>query len=186
MQYSTKYLMRPPLTAALLSIASCSNSSNGSSSDSSPAKAESVQPADRQTADTTVTPPGARGDYTAFQLSDEEFERRLTKEYSRCMDLSGGVTINIRACSAQESELQDQRLNAVYKVTMARLPSDEARAALRASQRNWLKTRYVHCDEELAAAGEHGPDAGTIAPIILDACGLKEDIRRTAWLERYR
>ena len=102
------------------------------------------------------------------------------------MDKSGGVTINMRNCSAAEHERLDALLNSTYQSALTRLPSDAAREQLRAQQRHWLKTRYDHCDERLEEAGEGGPHSGTMALLILDACGLSEMDRRIAWLERYR
>jgi len=118
--------------------------------------------------------------YDRFGISDAQSERILSDDYRACMDASGGVTSNMRDCSAAESQRIDTRLNAAYHAAMARLASAAARNRLRALERRWIATRYRLCEHE--ARNERG---GTLWLIIMDACGLGEDVRRIAWLERY-
>jgi uncharacterized protein YecT (DUF1311 family) len=124
--------------------------------------------------------------YAKFKLTAAEQEQREGKAFVACMEKSGGVTVNMRDCSEAEGKRLDALLNSTYQSALARLPSDAAREQLRAQQRRWLETRYDHCDQELEEAGEGGPHRGTMALLILDDCGLSEDQRRIAWLERYR
>lgn len=112
--------------------------------------------------------------------TDAEVEARYTRAFARCMDQSGGVTINMRDCSAAEMAIQDERLNRTYRTLMRRLNSTQ-RAALRASERQWIASRERECDEHANFDG-----GGTIALLILDSCWLSETIGRTIWLERYR
>jgi uncharacterized protein YecT (DUF1311 family) len=123
---------------------------------------------------------GATQPYERFRISDAEFQRVTSAEYRRCMDTSGGVTSNMRDCSETESLRLDARLNAVYRDAMSRLPTPAARNRLRALERRWVATRYRDCERN--ARSERG---GTLWLIMMDGCGLDEDVRRIAWLERY-
>jgi uncharacterized protein YecT (DUF1311 family) len=69
----------------------------------------------------------------------------LSKEYSECMDKSGGVTGEMLACNDAEIRRQDALLNANYKKLMSKLSGARQKALLKA-QRAWLKFREAHCD----------------------------------------
>jgi uncharacterized protein YecT (DUF1311 family) len=62
---------------------------------------------------------------------------------------------------------------------MKRLPSAR-RAALRMSQRAWIKQRDAACPLD------QGDGVGTIERLNHPACLTKQTDRRTAWLARYR
>jgi uncharacterized protein YecT (DUF1311 family) len=115
--------------------------------------------------------------YARFRPASEVLSRTMSKAYSQCNDRSGGVTVELRDCSAAEHARKDVRLNQVYGATMARLNAAQ-KLQLRQSQRAWLKTRWKACEVELE-------DEGTLALIAYDGCTLDEVARRILWLERY-
>lgn len=45
----------------------------------------------------------------------------LTKQFSACMDKSGGVTVNMLDCIGEETKRQDTRLNKAYKEVTTQL-----------------------------------------------------------------
>jgi uncharacterized protein YecT (DUF1311 family) len=115
--------------------------------------------------------------YAQFRPASEVLSRTLSKAYQQCNERSGGVTFELRACSAAEHARKDIRLNQVYGATMARLNAAQ-KLMLRQHQRGWLKTRWKACEVELE-------DGGTLAMIGYDGCTLDEVARRILWLERY-
>jgi uncharacterized protein YecT (DUF1311 family) len=187
-------MLRTGVAVALLFLGGCGEPQNAASPPAAqpgePAGSAAPTPSKQpETAPQAPNDPASAvgpGSYPSFKLSTAESEQRESKVYARCLDRSGGVTIHMRNCSAAEAERLDALLNSTYRRALARLPTEAAREELRAQQRQWLKTRYDHCDKELEEAGEGGPNSGTMALLILDGCGLSEDDRRIAWLERYR
>jgi uncharacterized protein YecT (DUF1311 family) len=114
--------------------------------------------------------------YAAFRFSDKTIDAFQSGAFKRCMDRSGGVTSNMRDCSEVEGKRIDALLNQEYRGAMARLMPAK-RIVLRNQQRQWLKTRDQECLRK--AKPDEG---GTIWLLIMDDCGLSEDIRRTLWL----
>ena len=114
--------------------------------------------------------------YAAFKPSDRQVEAFQSPAFKRCVDRSGGVTSNMRDCSEAEGKRVDGLLNTEYRLALRRL-SRPQQVKLRALERTWIKNRYAHCSE---AAKSH--EGGTIWLLIMDDCGLTEDIRRTLWL----
>ncbi|MBN9548571.1 MAG: DUF1311 domain-containing protein [Alphaproteobacteria bacterium] len=74
-------------------------------------------------------------------------------------------------------------LNIAWRAAMSRMPNDEARSRLRQLQREWIKTRWAECDEQVAQSGMAG---GTGSLLIHDNCQLGVIARRISWLEDYR
>ncbi len=108
-------------------------------------------------------------------------ERETTAAYGRCMKTGPAAYGNDPAmldCGYAEQARQDQRLNAIYRATMARLgPAGKQR--LRASERAWIKARDAQCDPIYASGG-------TAAKLNGSGCLLELTIRRRLWLARYR
>lgn len=124
-----------------------------------------------------AAPAGAqRGGYAGFRLSGLQEERYVSSAFAACADASGGVTSELRDCSAQEYRRLDGRLNRAYGAAMARR-GPAARVALRNDQRAWLRTRWRRC-------ARLRPTGGTADLLNRDGCVQSELIRRIAWLER--
>lgn len=109
-------------------------------------------------------------------------ETRLSSDFDKCISASGGVTTVMRDCAAQEYVRIDRKLNTAWRATMSRMPDDEARFRLRQLQREWIKTRWVECDEQVARSGMAGGAGGLL---IHDTCKLGVIARRISWLEAY-
>lgn len=100
----------------------------------------------------------------------------------RCLntgEAAQGVTPAMAACFGADYRRADARLNTTYAATMKRL-SVARRAALRSSQRAWIKQRDRACPLQT------GDGVGTIERLNHPACLTKQTDRRTAWLARYR
>lgn len=110
-------------------------------------------------------------------------EPRLSPAFGKCIKSTRGVTDAMRDCTAQEYERLDRELNETWRVTMARVPDDRARSRLRQLQREWIKTRWAECDQQVAQSGMGG---GTGGLLIYDNCQLEVIARRLSWLEAYR
>jgi uncharacterized protein YecT (DUF1311 family) len=94
-------------------------------------------------------------------------------------DAAQGITSAIMDCNGAENRLQDARLNQAYKTVMARLAQPQ-QAALRKSERTWIKERDQRCRE---AADEAG--GGSAFGIIFSSCVLDETVKRVIWLKDY-
>lgn len=101
-----------------------------------------------------------------------------TGRYASCMDESGGVTVNMMNCIAEEIRTQDARLNGAYQKLRGEL-SDERRQELLAAQRLWIQYRDANC-QFYATAG------GTLAMVASNECVLRETAQRAAELENLR
>lgn len=101
----------------------------------------------------------------------------LSKRFSACMDKSGGVTVTMIDCIAEETERQDARLNKAYKALMASL-SAPRKKQLQEAQRAWLKFRDGNCDFY------HDPDGGTLARVSANDCVMNMTAQRARELEQ--
>ncbi|VVO08738.1 lysozyme inhibitor LprI family protein [Pseudomonas fluorescens] len=96
--------------------------------------------------------------------------------YKKCMEASGGVTVNMLDCTAAEIQLQDTRLNKGYKAAMAALEADK-KSQLQNVQRMWIKYRDANCGLVGSLTG------GTIDSINAGSCVLEMTRTRAQELE---
>jgi uncharacterized protein YecT (DUF1311 family) len=106
-------------------------------------------------------------------------DRLDTPTYKKCMEGSGGVTVAMRECIADEQVLQDKMLNDTYKVVMGRMVNNAQRIRMRDAEREWLKRTKKKCDAAGAAVGN-----GTAGPLVIDDCWLSETETRTFYLRK--
>lgn len=109
-----------------------------------------------------------------------QIEKRYSRDYTQCMDSSGGVTADMMDCLGTEIDSQDARLNQAYVMVMRPLPKPR-KGKLRGLQRAWIKQRDAKCSR--ASAEEGG---GSLSSIIYSSCILDETISRTIFLENYQ
>tara|TARA_B100000929_G_scaffold286196_1_gene270899 strand:- start:507 stop:908 length:402 start_codon:yes stop_codon:yes gene_type:complete len=108
---------------------------------------------------------------TAQSSTDDEYSAR----YNKCMDASGGVTVNMLNCIADEIAAQDARLNTAYSDARSEL-SEERREALLAAQRLWISYRDANCNF-------YATTGGTLAQVVGNECFLRETTQRATELE---
>jgi len=96
--------------------------------------------------------------------------------YSQCMD-NASSTLAMSSCIQAETQLQDQRLNRVYKQLTAKLESAPQKS-LRDVQRQWIAYRDANCKFHVQASG------GTMAQLEGGLCKLDMTRERAAELER--
>jgi len=99
--------------------------------------------------------------------------------FSRCMGASGGVTVAMLDCIADETALQDARLNREYRGTMALLSAGQ-QTRLRAAQRLWVQYRDANCGFWA------DPDGGTLAGVAVADCVRMMTAERASELGRFR
>jgi uncharacterized protein YecT (DUF1311 family) len=112
---------------------------------------------------------------------DQRTEPQFSSAYDDCMssgEAANGVTTAMMDCIGTEIEREDARLNRAYKLAMSRLTSAQ-KAALRSSERTWIKARDARCK-----AG--GGGGGSLDGVLYANCILDETARRTRFLETYR
>ena len=96
--------------------------------------------------------------------------------YARCMD-NASSTLAMGECLKAETQVQDQRLNRVYKQLLGKLPADQQKS-LRDVQRKWLAYRDANCQFHRTASG------GTMAQLEGGTCLMDMTRERAAELER--
>ena len=105
-------------------------------------------------------------------------EPGYSSAYQRCLDNSGGVTIAMRECNAQELRYQDGLLNRHYKALMSRL-SPAKKAELKKTQRLWIKYRDANCGFYAGLTG------GTIDIINAGSCHVEMTACRAEELDGF-
>ena len=111
--------------------------------------------------------------------ADPESDRTLSAEYHRCAGPNDGMSA-AEQCIEPELWRQDGRLDEAYRLALSRVPPAR-RAALRDSERAWIKARQAECDRIYRSM-----EGGTGDGLALDTCMAVRAIERTTWLEHYR
>ena len=101
---------------------------------------------------------------------------KLSKQYSSCMDKSGGVSRKINACISSEIKSQDARLNKAYQALSKSLNSTRKKQ-LQEVQRTWIKYRDQNCKFYV------DPDGGSLARVNGGICLMDATASRAAELE---
>jgi uncharacterized protein YecT (DUF1311 family) len=125
--------------------------------------------------DTVTTTDGVNENNSETNNANEKTNNTVNQQgysesYNKCMESSGGVTVEMNNCINQEYGLQDASLNKVYKEKMALLDNDK-KSELKSKQREWIKIRDKECNEKTKNAGAEG---GTSEIIILNDCLLEK------------
>jgi uncharacterized protein YecT (DUF1311 family) len=103
-------------------------------------------------------------------------EAGSSKQFSTCMDKSGGVTSTMIECMVTENKLQDSRLNKAYKALGTDLPPARKTQLLEA-QRTWIKFRDANC------SFYNDPDGGSSARVRANDCLMRATTERARELE---
>ena len=103
-------------------------------------------------------------------------ELHYSPQYQSCLDNSGGVTSNMRACNKRELKYQDKLLNKYYKEVM-RVVDAQKHKELKKVQRLWIKYRDAKCDFDYGLTG------GTIDLVIGDGCLVDMTAQRAGELK---
>lgn len=115
----------------------------------------------------------------ALPLAGAAAEGPLSGTYSACMEKSGGVTVAMQDCIADELALQDKRLNAAYKALMDKIPA-KRKTQLRDAQRKWIAFRDGNC------AFYADPDGGSADRLAANECVVTATAQRAAELENLK
>lgn len=99
-----------------------------------------------------------------------------TPSYQQCMDQASS-TVAMGECIKAETQMQDQRLNRVYKQLMGKLDAAQQKS-LRDVQRKWIAYRDGNCQFHVQASG------GTMAQLEGGTCLMNMTRDRAAELER--
>ena len=101
--------------------------------------------------------------------------------FHACAERSQGVTASMRACMFTEQQRLDYALDAAYRSLMAMMSNPAARAALADSERAWMLHRQSQCAFEGTQQAE-----GSLRPMLVSGCWLRETAQRLAELEQRR
>jgi uncharacterized protein YecT (DUF1311 family) len=100
----------------------------------------------------------------------------LTTQFSKCMESSNGVTINMLECIDAEAKRQDLRINKAYKIAMDQL-SPERKKQLQQAQRAWINYRDANCQFYF------DPEGGSLARVSANDCFMSATATRAKELE---
>jgi uncharacterized protein YecT (DUF1311 family) len=103
----------------------------------------------------------------------------MSASFSRCIDRSNGVTVEMRNCAADELDRLDRILNDAYRQRMSKL-SPPRRVALQFAERTWVKRRRAYCESFVT------PNGGTAQLLDMDNCFLNTTVHRTLFIRRFR
>jgi len=112
---------------------------------------------------------------TLFMIDQAQAEE-ASQAYNQCMDKASS-TQAMSSCIQTETQLQDQRLNRVYKQLATKLGAGQQKS-LRDVQRQWIAYRDANCKFHVQASG------GTMAQLEGGMCVLDMTRERAAELER--
>lgn len=113
------------------------------------------------------------------QIATAADDVSLTKQFSICIDNSGGVTVDMLDCIGAETKRQDTRLNNAYKDVMAQL-SPPRKKQLQEAQRDWIRYRDANCNFYA------DPDGGTMASVSSNSCFMSATASRAKELESFK
>lgn len=102
-------------------------------------------------------------------------EPKYTPAYTACQEKSGGADAAMLDCVKAEYQTQDKKLNDAYRSLMANLPGKD-KSALKASQRDWIRSRNSTCDFHNRMAD------GSMATLVQQSCYLDAVIQRAGLL----
>ena len=103
----------------------------------------------------------------------------LTKQFSTCIDKSGGITADMLDCIGAETKYQDARLNKAYKEVMTQI-SQVRKKQLQDAQRAWIKYRDANCNFIA------DPDGGTMATLNSNDCFMSTTASRAKEIEGFK
>jgi uncharacterized protein YecT (DUF1311 family) len=166
-------------------VESVAYSCGGNSSTTNQASAAQAVP-EADTANATQKAQGSpvadqganKGQGEADQTADS-LEGRYSPQFHQCMageDAANGSTSAMMACTTNELQAQDRKLNETYQRLMSSLPPDQ-REELRDQERIWVRQQAAQCPE-----GDIGTN-GDLARLDHPSCLLSQTIRRTMALE---
>ena len=112
---------------------------------------------------------------------EREVDRAFSASYHSCIKSAPNIPA-LGDCTRRETEVQDARLNRIYRGVMARL-SDTERNRLRTAERAWVRRRDPIC--EAYAVKIDGSAATSMSALINLDCVLKATTRRAILIERY-
>jgi uncharacterized protein YecT (DUF1311 family) len=109
-----------------------------------------------------------------YAASDEDL---YSKQYFECMEKSGGVTIEIRKCTQQETLRQEALLQSSFTKLLHRQSPAQKHQLVKA-QNLWKDYVKANC------SFYNKPEGGTVAQLMASSCGLEETAKRADELDR--
>ena len=118
-------------------------------------------------------------DRDAPSLENVAVTARYTPGYHACLERpEGESTAGMIDCLVEELAIQDTRLNAEYRKSLAAL-NPRQRAKLQAAERAWMAFRDAEC------RSYQDEDWGTLSRITANTCMLDMTVERLMALENY-
>lgn len=108
-----------------------------------------------------------------------ESDVKLSVEFDKCINKSGGSDFTMIECSSAEWKRQDIRLNAAYKKALGAL-APEKRKELQEVQRLWLK----YSDAKCKFYYDNAEFSGTLDRYVASSCSTTERTIRATELEQ--
>lgn len=120
--------------------------------------------------------------YDTFTVSKRTIDAQMSATFRQCIATSRGETASMGDCVGNEhGRIYDRKFSPAYNAALKRLPTDAAKATLRADHAVWVSARKQSFGEEMDRLG--GGSAAVLAARDRD---LRELVRRYLWLQHYR
>ncbi len=113
--------------------------------------------------------------------SDPADDKRLSPAFHACMDKAAGTTGMMRACMSSEQARLEGELNADYRDLMTTMPDGDEKESLRNAERAWVAHRETQCAFEGTQQ-----EGGTLKPVLIAGCWLRETADRVDTLQQRR
>jgi uncharacterized protein YecT (DUF1311 family) len=108
-------------------------------------------------------------------------DKRLSSAFHLCMEHAGSATAAMHACMASEQARLEDALNAVYRDLMSAMPDGDEKKTLRDAERAWISHRETQCAFEGTQQ-----EGGTLKPVLIAGCWLRETADRIETLQQRR
>jgi uncharacterized protein YecT (DUF1311 family) len=108
-------------------------------------------------------------------------DKRLSSTFHVCMERAGSTTAMMRDCMTSEQTRLESTLNTVYHDLMSTMPDGDEKTSLRDAERAWITHRETQCAFEGTQQ-----EGGTLKPVLIAGCWLRETVDRIETLQQRR
>lgn len=111
--------------------------------------------------------------------TSKEAEAVKSSKYKKCFGPGAPLDSESFDCLDAEYHRLDAILIKEYPATLARLPNDAEKQRLEQSERNWRRTRFRHCKDEV------GDVRGSTGAVVNEDCEIDALAQHIVWLRHY-
>ena len=113
------------------------------------------------------------------KVTTKEADSVLSPTFRACFGKDAPLNAESYGCLDREYRRLDALLSKEYRAALARQPDEAAMRRLQRDERNWWRTRFRHCKDEV------GDFRGSTATVINENCENDALAQRIVWLQHY-